>query len=221
MCQAQSLWLCCAFFLPKRRRLFSLLETTRIYKGKSMPHLEISTKKLKAVQTAIRLFTTNGFHTAGVDLIVKESEITKMTFYNYFHSKERLIEMCIAFQKSLLKEEVLAIIYSNRYYSSSDKLKEIVRLHVCFNSLYYLLLKAVFEIRVAYPQAYRMAIEYRKWLLHEIFDLVFSLETRALKPDANMVLNLIDGLMFQFLSSNNLEQRDIVIDLFFKPRYFR
>ena len=30
------------------------------------------------------------------------------------------------------------------------------------------------------------------------FDLIFSLETRALKPDADMVLNLIDGLMFAF-----------------------
>ena len=43
-----------------------------------------------------------------------------------------------------------------------------------------------------------MAIEYRKWLTREIFELIFSLEIRALKPDANMVLNLIDGLMFEF-----------------------
>lgn len=40
-----------------------------------------------------------------------------------------------------------------------------------------------------------MAVEYRKWLLRELFDLVLSLETNALKPSANMVLNLIDGLM--------------------------
>jgi AcrR family transcriptional regulator len=182
------------FFLPERAQAFSSqLETTRTYKGKTMTNLEISSKKLKVVQTAIRLFTTHGFHTAGVDLIVKESEVTKMTFYNYFHSKEKLIEMCIAFQKSLLKEEVLSIIYSNRYYTSNDKIKEIVRLHVCFNSLYHLLLKAIFEIRVSYPQAYRMAVEYRKWLHHELFDLIFSMETQALKPNADMVLNLIDG----------------------------
>ncbi|MBJ9723335.1 TetR/AcrR family transcriptional regulator [Acinetobacter calcoaceticus] len=181
-----------------------------------MPHLEISSKKLKVVQTAIHLFTTHGFHTAGIDLIVKESEITKSTFYHYFQSKERLIEMCIVFQKRLLKEEVLAIIYSNRYYTSSDKLKEIVRLHVCFNSPYHLLLKAIFEIKLVYSQSYRMVVEYRKWLLHEIFDLIFSLETYAIKPDASMVLNLIDGLMFQFLSSNSLEERDLVLEQFFK-----
>jgi AcrR family transcriptional regulator len=181
-----------------------------------MSHLEISSKKLKVVQTAIHLFTTHGFHTAGVDLIVKESGVTKATFYNYFHSKEKLIEMCIAFQKSLIKEEVLAIIYSNRYFTSSDKLKEIVRLHVCFNSLYHLLLKAIFEIRVAYPQGYRMAVEYRNWLRHEIFDLIFSGEIYEPKFDANMVLNLIDGLLLQVLSSNSLEERDAVVEQFFK-----
>jgi len=181
-----------------------------------MSDLEISSKKLQVIRTAIRLFTTYGFQTAGIDLIVKESEITKSTFYHYFQSKERLIEMCIAFQKRLLKEEVLSIIYSNRYYTSSDKLKEIVRLHVCSNGLYHLLIKAIFEIKLVYSQGYRMVVEYRKWLLHEIFDLVFSLETCAIKPDANMVLNLIDGLMMQFLSSNSLEERDVMLELFFK-----
>ena len=181
-----------------------------------MRNLKTSSKKLQVIHTAIRLFVTYGFHTTGVDLIIKEAKITKATFYNYFHSKERLIEMCIAFQKSLLKEEVLAIIYSNLYRTSKDKLKEIINLHVNFNSLYYLLLKAFFEIKGTYPQAYRMAIEYRKWLIRELFDLIFSLETRALKPDADMVLNLIDGLMFGFLSTNSLSERDEVLERFFK-----
>ena len=65
-----------------------------------------------------------------------------------------------------------------------------------------------------YASAYRMAVEYRKWLLHEIFDLIFSLETHALKPSADMVLNLIDGLMFQILSSKSLEERDVVVERF-------
>ncbi|CAA0190639.1 transcriptional regulator, TetR family [Acinetobacter baumannii] len=197
------------------------LHTTRIYNGKTMPNLETSSKKLHIIRTAIRLFTTHGFHTTGVDLIVKESEIPKATLYNYFHSKERLIEMCIAFQKSLLKEEVLAIIYSSRYCTPTDKLKEIVVLHVNSNSLYHLLLKALFEIKVAYQQAYRMAIEYRKWLTREIFELIFSLEIRVLKPDANMVLNLIDGLMFEFLSTKSLDERDVVVEYFFKPTCLR
>jgi hypothetical protein len=59
-----------------------------------------------------------------------------------------------------------------------------------------------------------MAVEYRKWLLRELFDLVFSLETNAFNPDASMVLNLIDGLMLQVLSSNRLDERDVVLERF-------
>ena len=202
-------------FSPKE---VSRLETTRIYNGKTMPnYLEISSKKLHIIRTAIGLFTAYGFHTAGVDLIAKQCEVPKATLYNYFRSKEGLIEMCIAFQKSLLKEEVLAIIYSSHYRTPIDKLKEIVVLHVNSNSLYHLLLKAFFEIKVVYPQAYRMAVEYRKWLTREIFELIFSLEMSVLKPDADMVLNLIDGLMFEFLSTDSVENSDAAMDCFFKP----
>ncbi len=210
------------FFLPEKAQAFlSLLATTRIYNGKTMPTLERSSKKLQVLHTAIELFNLYGFHNAGVDLIVKKSKIPKATFYNYFHSKQRLIEMCVSFQKSKLKEEVLAIIYSSRYRTSSDKLKEIIVLHVNFNSLYYLLLKAIFETKHIYPQAYRIALEYRKWLLKELFDLVFSLDTHhALKPSADMVLNLIDGLMFQILSSKSLDERDVVVGRFLKIKVF-
>ena len=180
-----------------------------------MKNLEASFRATRALYTAAELFKQHGFNKVGVDRIVSEAKMTKATFYNYFHSKEKLIETCISFQKSRLKEEVLAIVYSHRYSKPSDKLKEIVCLHVDVNSLYHLLFKAIFEIKQLYPTAYRMAVEYRKWLLRELFDLVFSLETHALKPSADMVLNLIDGLMLQVLSSNSVEERDVVLERFF------
>jgi AcrR family transcriptional regulator len=208
--------LCCAFFSPRKGTGFlSHLETTRIYNGKTMSTLEISSKKLQVVQTAIQLFTTHGFHNAGVDLIIKKSKIQKATFYNYFHSKERLVEMCLIFQKSRLKEEVLAIIYSHRYPTANDKLKEIFLLHVDLNSFYFLLFKAIFEIKLLYPRAYRMAIEYRKWLLKELFELIFTLETRALKPDANMILFMIDGAIIQLLDPNKAGETEQFWEYFY------
>jgi AcrR family transcriptional regulator len=41
---------------------------------------------------------------------VKESQITKATFYNYFHSKERFIEICLIVQKERLKEKVVSMV---------------------------------------------------------------------------------------------------------------
>lgn len=60
---------------------------------------------------------------------------------------------------------------------------------------------------------WRLSIENGYFM--RFFDLIFSLETHALKPDANLVLNLIDGLMFQILSSKSLEERDVVVERFF------
>ncbi|WP_163113322.1 TetR/AcrR family transcriptional regulator, partial [Acinetobacter baumannii] len=72
-----------------------------------MPNLVLPTRALKVVNTSIELFHRRGFHIVGVDRLVKESEITKATFYNYFHSKERLIEICLMVQKERLQEKGL------------------------------------------------------------------------------------------------------------------
>ena len=52
-----------------------------------MQNLKTSFKKLQVIHTAIRLFVTYGFHTTGVDLIIKEAKITKATFITTFTQK--------------------------------------------------------------------------------------------------------------------------------------
>jgi hypothetical protein len=59
-----------------------------------------------------------------------------------------------------------------------------------------------------------MALEYRKWLLKELFDLIFSLESRGLKPDANMILFMIDGAIIQLLDPNKAEKMEKLLDYF-------
>ena len=71
------------------------------YNGKTMPHLVISPRAIQVVNKSIDLFHHHGFHTVGVDRIVKESQIPKATFYHYFHSKERFIEICLIVQKNV------------------------------------------------------------------------------------------------------------------------
>ena len=36
------------------------------------------------VQTALRLFQSNGFHATGIDRIIAESGVAKMTLYKHF-----------------------------------------------------------------------------------------------------------------------------------------
>jgi AcrR family transcriptional regulator len=47
--------------------------------------------KDRILTTALQLFSRHGFHAVGVDRIVAESGVAKMTLYKHFRSKEQLI----------------------------------------------------------------------------------------------------------------------------------
>lgn len=50
-----------------------------------------STKRDQLIDTALDLFTREGFQGTGIDKILAESGVAKMTLYNHFKSKDELI----------------------------------------------------------------------------------------------------------------------------------
>jgi AcrR family transcriptional regulator len=207
--------LLCLFFSQKGHRLFlSLLQTTRIYNGKTMPKLVLSSRAIQVINKSIHLFHHRGFHTVGVDRIVKECEITKATFYNFFHSKERFIEICLIVQKERLKEKVVSIVEYAQGTSATDKLKQLYFLHTDVEGMYYLLFKAMFETKLSYPKAYITAVRYRTWLLNEIYSQLIKLKTDATFQDAKLFLYMIEGAIIQLLSSDGADERESMIDLY-------
>ena len=50
-----------------------------------------STKREHLIDTALDLFSRHGFHATGIDRILSESGVAKMTLYNHFKSKDELI----------------------------------------------------------------------------------------------------------------------------------
>lgn len=50
-----------------------------------------STKRDHLIDTALELFSRDGFQATGIDKILKESGVAKMTLYNHFKSKDELI----------------------------------------------------------------------------------------------------------------------------------
>jgi len=204
------------FFLPKRAQAFlSHLETTRIYNGKTMPKLVLSSRAIQVINKSIDLFHHRGFHTVGVDRIVKECEITKATFYNFFHSKERFIEICLIVQKERLKEKVVSIVEYAQDTSAAEKLKQLYFLHTDVEGMYYLLFKAMFETKLSYPKAYITAVRYRTWLLNEIYSQLIKIKTDATFQDAKLFLYMIEGAIIQLLSLDGAIDREKVLDCFF------
>ncbi|MEA1229739.1 TetR/AcrR family transcriptional regulator [Acinetobacter sp. IRS14] len=183
-----------------------------------MQNLMLSSRAIQVVNKSIYLFHYFGFHTVGVDRIVKECQIPKATFYNYFHSKERFIEICLIVQKERLKEKVVSIAEYEQGTSAKDKLKSLYLLHTDVDGLYYLLFKAIFEIKLTYLKAYQTAIKYRTWLINEIYSQLIKLKTDATFQDAKLFLYMIEGTIFQLLSSDGVDEREKVLDCFLNAK---
>ncbi|MDO7467561.1 TetR/AcrR family transcriptional regulator [Acinetobacter baumannii] len=177
-------------------------------------YLEAPSKKLHIIRTAIRLFTTYGFHTAGVDLIAKESNIPKATLYNYFRSKAGLIEICLLLQKDTLMEKVREVIETTQYSTVSDKIRQIYLLHADLNSAYYLLFKAIFETKSLYPYAYQSTVRYRRWLKNEVFCLMVETKKMTSYAEAEILVFMIDGAILGLLTSDRVEEQTKLLDYF-------
>ena len=178
-----------------------------------MPNLEASFRALSVLHAAKDLFNQNGFY-IGIDRIIEEAKIPKATFYNYFHSKERLIQMSLTFQIDALKHEVFSIIHSYQELMAFDKLKKIYLLHANLDGFYRLPFKAIFEIEKIYPAAYKLVIDYRNWFIKEIHKLLLTVKATATVEDAHMFLFVIDGAMVQLLGADSTDERDALLDYF-------
>ncbi|MCY1181242.1 hypothetical protein D9M73_217360 [compost metagenome] len=122
--------------------------------------------------------------------------------------------MCLTFQKDALKVKVFFILNSYKEQMVLDKLKQIYLLHADLNGFYHLPFKAIFEIEKLYPKAYRVVIEYRTWLINEIYKLLLTVKSTASMKDAHMFLFVIDGAMVQLLSKNSVDERDKLLNYF-------
>jgi len=65
-----------------------------------------SAKRDLLVDTALTLFSQNGFRATGIDKILSESGVAKMTMYKYFKSKDELIIAALRRRDELFSAEI-------------------------------------------------------------------------------------------------------------------
>ncbi len=72
-----------------------------------MPRIEpAADKRDLVIETAYRLFKRDGFHATGIDRIIAEAGVAKMTMYRYFPSKEELIVAVLAWRAARFGEQL-------------------------------------------------------------------------------------------------------------------
>ena len=116
---------------------------------------------------------------------------------------------------------MLSIINVQKDLTVIEKFRKIYYLHADLDGLYHLPFKAIFEIAKTHPKAYQVVVEYRNWLINEIYNLLLTTNANAAKQDAHMFLFVIDGAMVQLLDPNKQDERERLLEYFcwglFKP----
>ncbi|PPC07593.1 TetR/AcrR family transcriptional regulator [Acinetobacter pittii] len=179
-----------------------------------MSNMEIPFSSSMILHTSRYLFDQHGFHNVGVDRISKESNVSKMTFYKHFKSKEKLIELCLEFHQETLQQQVSSILSTNLKSQNLDKLKEIYFLHADLKSHYHLIFKAIFEIEKMYPQAYRVVIKYREWLINTILEILLNIKSSSSIEEARLLIYIIDSSIIQSLVNDEIDHREYIWSYF-------
>jgi len=84
-------------------------------------------KRQAIVDTAMRLFYANGYHAVGIDRIIAEAGVAKMTMYKYFTSKTDLIVAVLKARDADFQGSLWAFV--DTFHEPLEKLKAIFIWH--------------------------------------------------------------------------------------------
>ncbi|MEG8239462.1 MULTISPECIES: TetR/AcrR family transcriptional regulator [Acinetobacter] len=174
-------------------------------------------KKEDIINTALDLFNQIGYNATGVDKIIAESNVAKMTFYKYFPSKESLIMECLHHRNINIQNSIYEKL---NLHPDAEPLE---RIHLIFN--WYidwinsenfngcLFKKAFIEVSKQYTSIREPFQEYTNWLINLLNSLLVELDIKDPTPLTHIIISIIDGIIIDGTIDKEL------IDLVKKWRY--
>lgn len=150
------------------------------------------------LETALNLFNFYNYSSVGVDRIIKESNVAKMTFYKYFPSKEKLIIACLTRRKQDMQTAILDNLAS---FHEEDYLGKIRAIYTFYTNWFKsesfhgcIFQKSIFEILLQYPSVIDQVKDYRIWL-YNLSENLFS-KLNITQPDilCSLYINILDGM---------------------------
>ena len=158
----------------------------------------MKTAREKVLSTATRLFYKRGINSVGVDEIVKQSGVTKMTLYKHYHSKD---ELAAAFLEQIYQQ--WNAWFTERVAQLSERVrKPEQRVLAIFDALEEWFqtpgfrgcpfINTVAELADRNHPARRVAVAFKQKLLESIHSAVQPLHHKKRDLDVQLLL-LIDG----------------------------
>lgn len=152
-------------------------------------------KEEKIIEVASELFQKYSYLSIGVDKIISDSEVAKMTFYKYFPAKNNLIETVLERRKLHIIQSLDKII--------NDENNPIIKLEKIFNwfrSWFFsknfhgcMFMKAQEE----FPENIKfrnITLSYKNWLNNELIKILINMKIKNPESLASLFIIVLDGL---------------------------
>ena len=153
-------------------------------------------KRDDILDTAMTLFNRYGYQAVGVDLIRDEAQVSKMTLYKYFATKDALVEAALSVRHERFKaslEQWLA-----HYTDPVERFRAVFNWHLrwfaCSQSYGCMFIKAAGEFQ---PPAGCLAVArgHKSWLRALLFERLTEIGAAQPEAKANYLLVLLDGMI--------------------------
>lgn len=158
---------------------------------------EFTQKEKDILDAAYKLFKRSSFFRIGIDRIIADAVVTKMTFYKYFPSKDQLILDCLKYEVFNVQNALNSRIFHAKPNGNLAYLQTIYNWHleqVC--ELDYrgnLIIKSSIELPHV-PEAKLIIAEYNAWLFEVLSTLLEDLHITD-KTIPQVIFNLLSGIL--------------------------
>jgi AcrR family transcriptional regulator len=171
---------------------------------------QVSEARSRLLETATRLFYTEGIHSVGIDRIVAEAKVTRATLYRHFPSKEDLVVAYLQAVHQIERDQFGEALGSGQ--PAADILRAIAKSiaegiqSAGFRGCAFL--NAVAEYPDPEHPVHKAVIAHREWFLRTITDLLAQFgETPPELAGLHLVM-LRDGAMAEGCLSDPVEVCD-------------
>ncbi|MBF4454024.1 TetR/AcrR family transcriptional regulator (plasmid) [Acinetobacter sp. SK-43] len=149
------------------------------------------------LNTAIRLYYAHGFNSVGIDRIILESKVAKMTYYKYYPAKVNLYEACLNHEIKVIETDLMSSI---NVLSEDDYVGRIKNLFSWFYTITHIpsyngMLYQKAKAELSNASCLEIIDNYYNWLDQLIFELLSKANVSQPNSKTRVSIAFIDGMV--------------------------
>lgn len=171
----------------------------------------INKKEEAILVSATELFSKFGYHAVGIDLIIKEANVAKMTFYKFFPSKNILIKKTLVRRSLFLQKKITC--NADAYRTPIGKIKSIFNWYEewttssDFNGCMFV--KASEEFPDPGSPIKQAVQDHNDWLINYVIELLGDLNMKNIHKVARYIVIVLGGLSVNININNEKKLTDL------------